>query len=80
VSGRVSTSSCRLDTSKGRSDAVYLVIWQTQLRKGFSRVESEMGDVQLDHPKAPKLLAAFRDQAVQEGWLTEEESAKSAEA
>lgn len=59
---------------------MYLVIWQTQLRKGFSRVESEMGDVQLDHPKAPNLLAAFRDQAVQEGWLTEEENAKSAEA
>ena len=53
---------------------------QTQLRKGFNRVASEMGDIQLDHPTAPKLLAAFNDQAVQEGWLTQAEEPASEEA
>ena len=38
-----------------------------------------MGDIQLDHPKAPKLLAAFKDQAVREGWLTEAEGQLSTE-
>ena len=43
---------------------------QTQMRKGFERVEGELPDLKLDHPKAPELLAAFKEQALKEGWLT----------
>ena len=49
---------------------------QTQMRKGFGRVKAELDDIRLDHPKAPQLLSTFKQQALQEGWLTsaEEES------
>ena len=45
---------------------------QTQMRKGFERVEADLPDIMLDHPKAPELLAGFKEQALKEGWLTEE--------
>lgn len=50
---------------------------QTQMRKGFVRVEIEMSDIKLDYPRADDLLAEFKYQALEEGWLTVEPEDKS---
>lgn len=55
-----------------------LRVVQTQMRKGFSRVEGELPDIILDYPKAPELLAAFKEQALKEAWLTEEDTSEMA--
>lgn len=45
---------------------------QTQMRKGFSRVEASLDDVVLDLPKAREDLAKLKQQALKEGWLVAE--------
>ena len=45
---------------------------QTQMRKGFSRVEASLDDVVLDLPKAREDLAKLTQQALKEGWLVAE--------
>lgn len=47
------------------------------MRKGFARVEIEMSDIKLDYPRADDLLADFKHQALQAGWLTVEEKSTS---
>ncbi len=42
---------------------------QTQIRMGFSRVESQLDDVKLDCPHAPELFAKYKQQATVEQWL-----------
>lgn len=50
-----------------------VVHWlQTQMRKGFSRVEASLDDVVLDLPKAREDLAKLKQQALKEGWLVAE--------
>ena len=50
-----------------------VVHWlQTQIRKGFSRVEASLDDVVLDLPKAREDLAKLKQQALKEGWLVAE--------
>lgn len=43
---------------------------QTQMAKGFGRVEARLEDVALDLPRAPQLFAQFKQQAQEAGWLT----------
>lgn len=50
---------------------------QTQMKKGFARVEIEMSDIKLDYPRADDLLADFKHQALQAGWLTVDPEEKS---
>lgn len=47
---------------------------QTQMRMGFSRVEADMADIILDAPHAKELFAQYKQRAVAEGWLVEEEA------
>ena len=47
------------------------------MRKGFGRVEADMRDIRLDYPKAPQLLAALKERALKEAWLSEEAAPES---
>lgn len=42
---------------------------QTQMAKGFARVEARLEDASLDQPRAPELFAQFKAQAVEQAWL-----------
>ena len=42
---------------------------QTQMAKGFARVESRLEDIALDSPRAPELYPQFKAQAAEGGWL-----------
>ena len=42
---------------------------QTQMAKGFARVESRLDDIALDSPRAPELYPQFKAQAAEGGWL-----------
>ncbi|KAL4436793.1 hypothetical protein ABPG75_003932 [Micractinium tetrahymenae] len=43
---------------------------QTQMAKGFGRVEAWLEDVALDLPRGPELFRQFKQQAQEAGWLT----------
>lgn len=42
---------------------------QTQVAKGFARVEARLEDAALDMPRAPELFKQFKQQAQEGGWL-----------
>jgi MA3 domain len=42
---------------------------QTQMLKGFDRVEAELEDLKLDYVNAPQLFAKYKARALEEGWL-----------
>mmetsp|Transcript_19931 Transcript_19931/g.60231 ORF Transcript_19931/g.60231 Transcript_19931/m.60231 type:complete len:760 (-) Transcript_19931:626-2905(-) len=44
-------------------------VTQTQMRKGFTRVETDLDDIKLDCPNAPKAFAEYKQQAEEAGWL-----------
>ncbi|PSC74724.1 Programmed cell death 4 [Micractinium conductrix] len=44
-------------------------ISQTQVAKGFARVEARLEDAALDMPRAPELFKQFKQQAQEGGWL-----------
>ncbi|KAL4858246.1 Programmed cell death protein 4 [Chlorella vulgaris] len=45
-------------------------VTQTQMAKGFGRIDSRLADVALDLPRAPELFQQYRHQALEQGWLT----------
>ena len=42
---------------------------QTQMRKGFQRVEESLEDIALDSPLVKPAFTKYKQQAEQEGWL-----------
>lgn len=42
---------------------------QTQIQKGFERVEASLSDLKLDYPSGPQEFAACRNVAEKSGWL-----------
>ncbi|PRW57868.1 programmed cell death 4-like isoform B [Chlorella sorokiniana] len=42
---------------------------QTQMAKGFARVEARLDDTALDQPRAPELFKQWKAQAQEQGWL-----------
>lgn len=50
--------------------ASFVAPMQTQMAKGFGRVEARLEDISLDLPRAPQLLAQFKQQAQEAGWLS----------
>ena len=42
---------------------------QTQMRKGFQRVEESLDDIALDSPLVKPAFAKYKQQAEQQGWL-----------
>ena len=42
---------------------------QTQMRKGFQRVEESIDDIALDSPLLKTAFIKYKQQAEQEGWL-----------
>jgi hypothetical protein len=45
-------------------------VTQTQMAKGFGRIDSRLADVALDLPRAPELFQQYRHEALEQGWLT----------
>jgi hypothetical protein len=45
-------------------------VTQTQMAKGFGRVEARLEDLSLDVKRAPELFAQFKQQALEQGWLS----------
>ena len=43
---------------------------QTQMRKGFERVQRSLDDLVLDYPHARDMFARLSEQAKAAGWLT----------
>ena len=42
---------------------------QTQMAKGFARVEARLADTALDLARAPELYQQYKQQALEQGWL-----------
>ncbi|KAI7837239.1 hypothetical protein COHA_008927 [Chlorella ohadii] len=42
---------------------------QTQMAKGFARVEARLDDTALDQPRAPELFKQWKAEAQEQGWL-----------
>ncbi len=42
---------------------------QTQMRKGFQRVEESLDDIALDSPLVKPAFTKIKQQAEQQGWL-----------
>ncbi|DBB15681.1 TPA: hypothetical protein ACH3X3_003889 [Trebouxia sp. C0006] len=67
------------DDSKGHDSPLLLkllselassgAINQTQMRKGFQRVEESLDDIALDSPLVKPAFAKYKQQAEQQGWL-----------
>ena len=45
---------------------------QTQIKKGFERVEAQLSDLKLDYPGSPQQFDAFKATAMEHGWLSVE--------
>lgn len=43
---------------------------QTQIQKGFQRVETSLADLKLDYPAGPKEFETCKAAAEKSGWLT----------
>lgn len=42
---------------------------QTQIQKGFERVELQLSDLQLDYPSSPKQFDSCKEAALKQGWI-----------
>lgn len=50
----------------------YVIVLQTQMRKGFERVEGSLDDIALDSPHVKTAYNDCKEQALQEKWLIQE--------
>jgi hypothetical protein len=60
-----------------RAAAHSLLNLQTQIQKGFQRVEAQLADLQLDYPASPKEFASCKAAAEKFGWLPAESSSQA---
>lgn len=52
---------------------------QTQMGKGFQRVQDSLEDIALDSPLLKTAFHKYKHQAQQDGWLTDTSSSTSAQ-
>lgn len=50
-------------------------ITQTQLAKGFRRLNESVEDLKLDYVKAPDQIASWESKAISDGWLSSKDNA-----